>query len=57
MSNKTYQFGLLITVFGGFLSLNGSHFGDLSSLFRSFGIFILSFGMVIGVIGLLATTD
>jgi len=56
MVETIYRFGLLLTLFGGFLSLNSSHFGGLDSLFESFAIFMLVTGTIIGVFGLAVTT-
>lgn len=44
MTSKTYQFGLLLVVFGGFVSLNRSQFGGLSSLFGELGLIVLFVG-------------
>jgi hypothetical protein len=52
MTSKTYQFGLLLVVFGGFVSLNRSQFGGLSSLFGELGLIVLFVGVLVGMFGL-----
>lgn len=52
MSKKTYRFGFLLVAFGGFVSLNRSQFGGLSSPVGELGLFVLFFGVLVGTFGL-----
>lgn len=52
MTNASCQFGLLLVVFGGFVSLNRTQFGGLSDFVGSLGMVVLFLGAVIGVLGL-----
>ena len=52
MANKMYQFGLLLVVFGGFVSLNRAQFGSMASPFGELGLFALFIGVLVGIFGL-----
>lgn len=45
--NEMYYFGLLLLVFGGFLTLNGSEIGSV------IGLWGLIIGFLVGILGLL----
>lgn len=46
MSRRTYRFGLLLLLFGGFLSLNST------GLFADIGVGVAAIGFLIGMLGL-----
>ena len=52
MPTKTYHFGLLSVVFGGFLMLGRGIFAGLSDPFGMLGLLFMIFGMMAGAIGL-----
>lgn len=52
MTNRTYQFGSLLVVFGGFLTLSRAQFGGEASLIGTLGLLAMFFGMLVGTFGL-----
>lgn len=57
MSRKTYQFGLLLVVFGGFVSLNRNQFGGISSSVGELGLLVLFAGVLVGTFGLVVPEE
>ncbi|WP_137286305.1 hypothetical protein [Halorussus salinisoli] len=53
MTSGGYQFGLLMVVFGGFVSLNSAYFGDSADFVGGFGMVVMLIGALTGVLGLL----
>lgn len=48
--NETYQLGLILAVFGGFLALNST------GLFARAGLSVLFLGTLVGVLGVLQSS-
>lgn len=57
MTNASYQFGLLMVVFGGFVSLNRAQFGMLDDFVGSLGLVVMLLGVAVGVLGLLPSDE
>lgn len=52
MSDRVFDFGLLLVVFGGFLMLGRDLFAADSNVFGQIGLLIMILGVIVGLLGL-----